>query len=141
MTYVVTENCIRCKYTDCVVVCPVECFYELLGPDRFRFRASRVEEGASLVIDPQLLYSTYLGGSSTDAAYALALDSTGAAVVAGFTMSTNFPTQNAFQTSTGGSTDASGSATGATGADASAAGAYGSDAAAQSDTMMAGERG
>ena len=28
MTYVVTEACIKCKYTDCVVVCPVECFYE-----------------------------------------------------------------------------------------------------------------
>lgn len=28
MTYVVTENCIRCKYTDCVDVCPVDCFRE-----------------------------------------------------------------------------------------------------------------
>src|SRR5262249_38999435 len=28
MTYVVTEVCIRCKYTDCVEVCPVDCFYE-----------------------------------------------------------------------------------------------------------------
>ena len=28
MTYVVNENCIRCKYTDCVEVCPVDCFYE-----------------------------------------------------------------------------------------------------------------
>lgn len=28
MTYVVTENCIRCKYTDCVEICPVDCFYE-----------------------------------------------------------------------------------------------------------------
>ncbi|GBQ15933.1 ferredoxin FdxA [Swaminathania salitolerans] len=27
MAYVVTENCIRCKYTDCVEVCPVDCFY------------------------------------------------------------------------------------------------------------------
>jgi ferredoxin len=31
MTYVVTEACIRCKYTDCVDVCPVSCFYE--GPN------------------------------------------------------------------------------------------------------------
>ncbi len=31
MTYVVTENCIRCKYTDCVDVCPVEAFHE--GPN------------------------------------------------------------------------------------------------------------
>ncbi|MCT4655102.1 MAG: ferredoxin family protein [Cohaesibacter sp.] len=28
MTYVVTENCIKCKYQDCVEVCPVDCFYE-----------------------------------------------------------------------------------------------------------------
>ena len=27
MTYVVTENCIRRKYMDCVEVCPVDCFY------------------------------------------------------------------------------------------------------------------
>jgi ferredoxin len=28
MTYVVIDNCIKCKYTDCVEVCPVDCFYE-----------------------------------------------------------------------------------------------------------------
>ena len=28
MTYVVTEDCIKCKYLDCVEVCPVDCFYE-----------------------------------------------------------------------------------------------------------------
>ncbi len=38
MAYVVTENCIRCKYTDCVEVCPVDCFHE--GPN-------------FLVIDPE----------------------------------------------------------------------------------------
>ena len=31
MTFVVTENCIKCKYTDCVEVCPVDCFRE--GPE------------------------------------------------------------------------------------------------------------
>jgi ferredoxin len=31
MTYVVIENCIKCKYTDCVEVCPVDCFHE--GPN------------------------------------------------------------------------------------------------------------
>ena len=38
MTYIVTENCIKCKYTDCVDVCPVDCFRE--GPNM-------------LVIDPE----------------------------------------------------------------------------------------
>lgn len=38
MTYVVTESCINCKYTDCVSVCPVDCFYEgsnflVINPD------------------------------------------------------------------------------------------------------------
>jgi len=28
MTFVVTDACVRCKYTDCVEVCPVDCFYE-----------------------------------------------------------------------------------------------------------------
>lgn len=31
MTYVVTEKCIKCKYTDCVDACPVDCFHE--GPN------------------------------------------------------------------------------------------------------------
>ena len=38
MTYVVGESCIKCKYTDCVEVCPVDCFHE--GPN-------------FLVIDPE----------------------------------------------------------------------------------------
>ena len=38
MTYVVTDSCIKCKYTDCVDVCPVDCFHE--GPN-------------FLVIDPE----------------------------------------------------------------------------------------
>ena len=28
MTHVVTESCVKCKYTDCVDVCPVDCFHE-----------------------------------------------------------------------------------------------------------------
>lgn len=31
MAFVVTENCIKCKFTDCVSVCPVDCFHE--GPN------------------------------------------------------------------------------------------------------------
>ena len=38
MTYIVSDSCIRCKYTDCVEVCPVDCFHE--GPN-------------FLVIDPE----------------------------------------------------------------------------------------
>ena len=39
MTFVVTDNCIKCKYTDCVAVCPVDAFFE--GPN-------------FLVIDPEI---------------------------------------------------------------------------------------
>jgi ferredoxin len=28
MTFIVNDNCIKCKFTDCVEVCPVDCFYE-----------------------------------------------------------------------------------------------------------------
>lgn len=38
MPFVVTENCVKCRYTDCVEVCPVNCFYEgenmvVINPD------------------------------------------------------------------------------------------------------------
>jgi hypothetical protein len=44
-----------------------------------------------------LIYSTYLGGESSEAAYGIAVDSSGDAYVTGFTYSTNFPTTNAIQ--------------------------------------------
>ena len=49
MTYVVTENCIRCKYMDCVEVCPVDCFYVganmlVIHPDECIDCAVRVPE-------------------------------------------------------------------------------------------------
>jgi hypothetical protein len=44
-----------------------------------------------------LIYSTYLGGNSSDAAYGIAVDSLDNAYVTGFTYSTNFPTTNAIQ--------------------------------------------
>jgi ferredoxin len=38
MTYIVTDNCIKCKHMDCIEVCPVDCFYEgenmlVINPD------------------------------------------------------------------------------------------------------------
>jgi Ca2+-binding RTX toxin-like protein len=53
-----------------------------------------------------LTYSTYLGGSGNDSGNGIAVDATGAAYVAGYTTSTNFPTQVPFQGSNAGSTDA-----------------------------------
>jgi plastocyanin len=53
-----------------------------------------------------LLYSTYLGGSGDDEAYAIALDASQNAYVTGRTYSTNFPTASPFQATYGGVTDA-----------------------------------
>lgn len=53
-----------------------------------------------------LVYSTYLGGSSLDSSDAIALDSSGNVYVTGMTTSSNFPTQNAYDNNKGGFTDA-----------------------------------
>jgi hypothetical protein len=50
------------------------------------------DRGQELVIDPSLSYSTYLGGTAEDDAYAIAIDGTGNAYVTGQTKSTDFPT-------------------------------------------------
>ena len=49
-----------------------------------------------------LVYSTYLGGSDDDEAWGIAVDSSGNAYVAGLTLSSDFPTKNAFQANPGG---------------------------------------
>jgi len=54
----------------------------------------------------QIVYATYLGGSGTDEARGIAVDSAGRAVVSGYTDSPNFPVLNGFQTQLGGKTDA-----------------------------------
>jgi hypothetical protein len=59
-----------------------------------------------LVIDPTIVYSTYIGGSGGEQGLAFALDSAGNAYITGFTNSTNFPTANAFQSANGGFQDA-----------------------------------
>lgn len=61
------------------------------------FQIGEYDRTKSLVIDPVLVYSTYLGGSSFDLATGIAVDSSGNAYVVGFTKSPNFPTENAFQ--------------------------------------------
>ena len=63
------------------------------------FALGRYDAARAVVIDPVLLYSSYLGGSSNDQANSIAVDSAGNAYVTGFSYSTNFPvTAGVFQT-------------------------------------------
>jgi hypothetical protein len=70
-------------------------------------RVASYDHGRPLIIDPVLAYSTYLGGSTDDYALDIAVDSAGNAYVTGGTASTDFPTENAFQSAySGGSSNA-----------------------------------
>jgi hypothetical protein len=84
---------------------PVTCYQEIDGrrtiiPAAFRtagerdiaFSVGAYDPSFPLVIDPTLIYSTYLGGSSSETASAIALDGSGNTYVTGYTYSSDFPT-------------------------------------------------
>ena len=67
------------------------------------FAVAAYDMARPLIIDPTLVYSTYLGGSSYDEGYGIAVDTSGNAYVTGITNSSDFPTTaGAFQTTFGG---------------------------------------
>ena len=68
--------------------------YVLKGGNEVGFATAKFDRSRPLVIDPVLSYSTYLGGSNWDHGYAIAVDGSGNAYVAGDTFSSNFPTLN-----------------------------------------------
>ena len=71
------------------------------------FEVGAYDHDRPLVIDPVLVYSTYLGGSYGDFGNGIAVDAAGNAYVTGYTNSLDFPTTSgAFQTTIGGSIDA-----------------------------------
>jgi PKD repeat protein len=65
--------------------------YILLEEDQVGFEVGTYNQEYPLVIDPELDYSTYLGGSNEDRGYSVAVDSAGSAYITGFTKSTDFP--------------------------------------------------
>ena len=70
----------------------------------YSFQVASYDKNHSLVIDPVLVYSTYLGGSGVDQGISIAVDVSGNAYITGYTTSTNFPTASPLQASFGGGT-------------------------------------
>jgi hypothetical protein len=69
------------------------------------FEVAAFDRTKPLIIDPVLVYSTYLGGTGNDYAQAIAVDASGSAYVTGYTYGTDFPTLDAVQPSNNGAPD------------------------------------
>jgi hypothetical protein len=80
----------------------VEGGYSVKANGQVGFVLGEYDKELPLVIDPTLVYSTYLGGSGIDEARDIAVDAAGNAYICGNTSSTNFPVFNAFQPTFGG---------------------------------------
>ncbi len=71
--------------------------FALVGDNQVKFEVSDYDSKFPLIIDPVLIYSTYLGGSDNDLGKAIAADAAGCAYVTGSTQSADFPTYNSCQ--------------------------------------------
>jgi hypothetical protein len=81
--------------------------YVLTDGHRVKFRVGSYDASRPLIIDPVVLYSTFLGGEGMDAGLGVAADGAGNAYVTGFTSSVGYPTTaGAFRTANGGGIDA-----------------------------------
>jgi Beta-propeller repeat len=89
-------------YTDSTNFPTTNAIYSHIAGVKDKFANNYLTDAFVLELNPagsQLIYSTYLGGSSMDAAYGIAVDESGNAYVTGYTYSSNFPvTPDAFQT-------------------------------------------
>jgi hypothetical protein len=70
---------------------PVGGAYVMTDPVRIAFQVAHYDASEPLVIDPVLIYSTYLGGGGFDDLTGMAVDSSGSVYVAGYTTSVDFP--------------------------------------------------
>ena len=78
--------------------------YVLSGERQVSFQVAAYDASQPLIIDPVLVYSTYLGGSARDRGRGIAVDAAGNAYVTGTTKSTDFPTASPFQAAFAGGT-------------------------------------
>ena len=86
---------------------PVQSRYTLAGDGGYGFAVGAYDPRYPLIIDPGLDYSTFLGGTSNDRGYSIAVDGRGRAYVTGFTNSADFPTTSgAFDRTFNGGNDA-----------------------------------
>jgi hypothetical protein len=79
--------------------------YVLNDRRRVAFRLAAYDKTRPLVIDPVLVYSTYLGGTGEEGAEAISVDALGNAYVTGYTLSSDFPTADGPQLIAGGKRD------------------------------------
>lgn len=84
---------------------PVSGGFILQGTHEVAFNIGEYNPNRALVVDPVLSYSTYLGGSSIDAANGIAVAPDNTAFIAGGTFSSDFPTVHPLQTNKGGGAD------------------------------------
>jgi len=75
------------------------------APLSYSFEVASYNKAYPLIIDPVLIYSTYLGGSDWDSGLGIAVDSSGSAYVTGHSDATNFPTKSPIQGSNAGYDD------------------------------------
>ncbi len=86
----------------------VDVSYKIISDNRYGFDIGKYDNRYELIIDPllDLKASTYIGGSRSDRAYAISLDSNNNIFIAGDSRSTNFPIVNGYDNTHNGSIDA-----------------------------------
>jgi hypothetical protein len=84
---------------------PVDSAFAIAANGDVRFRVGAYDPTRTLVIDPVASYATYLGGNGFEQGTAIAVDAAGNAYIAGYTLSTDFPTVSAYDRSLGKSGD------------------------------------